>query len=207
MSLLRSYATLIRLYPKAYREEYGDQMLQTLADMLKDAPGSGGKVLMWTKAVAELPISVLKENVLVIEEAAMTNAPNYVKRNTHIGMYLIAPFFILIAFNALLPHSLPQGPLAIDVLRFMVIGLPAIAFVLCAGTFVAWSLGRRRKERVSFWQNLIDIRQNWPLLLVGALGFFVALFILGHDSVHCLTDNPVNALKHLQATQACISQD
>ena len=65
------YRTTLYLYPKAYRREYGEQMVQTLQDMLDDNESSMERVAIWLRITTELPLSVLKENINNIGEGGM----------------------------------------------------------------------------------------------------------------------------------------
>ncbi|TAH33469.1 hypothetical protein EYC59_05050 [Candidatus Saccharibacteria bacterium] len=55
------YETLLRLYPKSFRSEYGDQMVQTLADMLNDTHDKRERAAIWLRVAGELPLSVMHE--------------------------------------------------------------------------------------------------------------------------------------------------
>lgn len=59
----RLYRAVIRLYPKAHREAYGDLMLQTLDDMLADRPTSQERFGVWLRIVKELPLNVVEEHI------------------------------------------------------------------------------------------------------------------------------------------------
>lgn len=65
------YRVALRLYPSAYRRQYGEQMLQTLADMLDDQPDRASKAMVWLRVGSELPLSIVNENISNIGERAM----------------------------------------------------------------------------------------------------------------------------------------
>jgi hypothetical protein len=65
------YETCLKLYPKCYREEYADQMVQTLADMLDDQPDKRRQLVVWLRASSELPVAIAQQNVTSIGEKAM----------------------------------------------------------------------------------------------------------------------------------------
>ncbi len=48
------YATLLRLYPKAFRETYGEPMLQAFRDQCRDAARNGGLGRLWLAALVDL---------------------------------------------------------------------------------------------------------------------------------------------------------
>lgn len=65
------YRAALRLYPKEYRRQYGDQMLQTVADMLDDQPEKRGRVVIWLRVGSELPLSIMRENITNVGESTM----------------------------------------------------------------------------------------------------------------------------------------
>jgi hypothetical protein len=207
MSLLTAYEKLTHLYPKSYRETYGPQMVQTLADMLHDQPNSRARGITWTKAVLDLPINIIKQNFMVMEAIYTTETPQFVRRNSQISVFLLAPFFILVTLNEILPSALPQTATWDDILQFLVAGMPGFASLLCVATFFTWAAAEHRQNRKSVWHNLRGIRSSWPLVTVGVLSLMIVAFMLGHDSVHCVMGNPVKEVRNLNATFLCLRQD
>lgn len=198
------YSKLLSLYPLTYRSEYNQQMLQTLADMLDNHQHSRASI--WLRTTLDLPFSLAKENLIYIGGVMAHETPAYVKRNSQIGAALIAPFFIFIIANSLAHHTLGQGRVSNDILRFLVIGLPTIAFLLGTATFVKWAAERHANQKVGYMHNLLDFRRNWPILATAGLGLLIVLFIFGHDSIHCLTDNPIRELQNSHQTLRCIQR-
>src|SRR5689334_6196478 len=100
--LLNIYKQALKLLPPTYKEHYAEPMAQTLEDMLKDQPSLIGRVQIWLRALADLPITTSYQYA---QEggAAMHHVPPYAKRGTLISVALLVPFFILIAINALHP--------------------------------------------------------------------------------------------------------
>ena len=47
------YRALLRCYPAAFRDEYGEQMLLAFTDQLNDAPGGAGRAAVWTGAARD----------------------------------------------------------------------------------------------------------------------------------------------------------
>jgi predicted permease len=47
------YRALLRCYPAAFREEYGEQMLLAFSDQLNDAPAGAGRAAVWTGAARD----------------------------------------------------------------------------------------------------------------------------------------------------------
>lgn len=57
------YAKLVGLYPAPYRKRYGQPMVQTFDDMLEAEPSQAGKLIIWARALIDLPGSILKEHI------------------------------------------------------------------------------------------------------------------------------------------------
>ncbi|MDB5175243.1 MAG: hypothetical protein JWM81_101 [Candidatus Saccharibacteria bacterium] len=205
--LLRAYRKLITLFPKSYRGEYGEQMVQTLADMLADQPSRLGRVTVWLRAASDLLRSLLQQNYAVVGHAYANTTPEYVRRNTQVSLLLLLPFIIVIIMNELRPDALPQSRLSVDILQFLVAGLPALAFIICAATLSVWVLAQHRQQRTSLLRSLQDVSHNWPLIAIGTFGLMMAVFIFGHDSVHCFAGNPVKEVRNISTTLQCLSQD
>ena len=62
----RFYAGLLRLYPRAFRDRYGDEMVLLLGDQLRDAravAGIGGVVATWVRTLVDLASSAVGEHL------------------------------------------------------------------------------------------------------------------------------------------------
>ena len=60
----RLYQWLLRLYPRAFRERYGAQMVQTFADLDRERGAAGqSSFLFLTGVFAETGASIVKENI------------------------------------------------------------------------------------------------------------------------------------------------
>lgn len=68
---LRIYRALLHLYPKAHREAYGDQMAQTLEDILAEQPDRLNRFIVWIRVACELPINIVEENSNNMGEISM----------------------------------------------------------------------------------------------------------------------------------------
>lgn len=88
-----NYLRLLYLYPNAYRKLYGEQILQTLADTLDDAPQQ--KVSIWMRILLDLPISVLKRQIRYTRPSMTNNSPTYIKNGALLGAALLLPVFLL----------------------------------------------------------------------------------------------------------------
>lgn len=200
------YSKLLKLYPASYRMQYSEQMLQTLADMLDDAQGTRQKVTVWTRTVLDLPVSLSKQQLIYAGEIMAHETPGYVKHNSMLGALLLVPFVLALLANGsdkvLHNNTLYHSWLwSLPVLTIWVLVLPSLAALLSLTTFTVWA-----KQRPNFWRSLIDFRHNWPMLLVGLAGLFIVAFVFGHDSVHCITGNPIREVHNPHQTWQCIQQ-
>lgn len=198
------YSRLLCLYPKSHQHEYGEEMLQTLADMLDD-PGQH-KAAVWLRTALDYPISVSKQQLLCTGQIITNDIPKYVKRNTLLGSILLVPFPIAVA-----AHNLSNSTRVIEhrwqaVYLLAFVALPAIAFLCCTVTFIYWTFMQHRQSKSSLWKSLIDVRRNWAITLVAGLALVMALFLPLHDSTHCVTGNPLHELAQWHQTWRCVQQ-
>lgn len=203
------YSKLLKLYPAPYQKEYGEQTLQTLADMLDDP--HAGKAAVWTRTIVDLPLSLAKQNLIYAGGIMKNETPNYIKLNSVIGAALLLPFFAaLIAngsdrliFNQDLYHSwLWHTP----VLFTWVLALPAAAALLTLISLVLYSRQHGRSQRTGWLKGLLDFRRNWPLLLVAIIALGIVGMVRFHDSVHCVAGNPAKEIGNWSRTWQCIQQ-
>ena len=59
----RLYRLLVRLYPKAHRQEYGEQMIQTFDDILCDSHTTTERFDVWLRIAKELPANLTEEHI------------------------------------------------------------------------------------------------------------------------------------------------
>jgi hypothetical protein len=57
------YGNLLRLYPAPFRQQYGEPMSQTFADMLEDQTSQSGRFLVWARTLVNLPFSALGQHM------------------------------------------------------------------------------------------------------------------------------------------------
>ena len=86
------YGALIHLYPQAFQKQYSITMQQTFADMLEEEHGAFRRIIIWTRALIDLPMSAFKEH--------LTNGKDIImNRNTKliIGAALLAIILVGLA--------------------------------------------------------------------------------------------------------------
>lgn len=132
--------------------------------------------------------------------------PNYVKYSSLIGGVMLLPFFLLVAAQAI-DKNIQHGSLwHYHVLFTFFVILPTLAFILAATAFISWMVERHSHEHKGWLQELFDLRRNWPLLAVAVIGFGIIALVFGHDSVQCVTGNPIRELRNFHKTTQCIQQ-
>lgn len=195
------YSKLLKLYPADYRHRYGRQMLQILDDMLADKNKTKSGV--WLRTSVDLPFSILRQQLSYMVGTIKNDTPNYIKRTGFASALLLLPFFIFLSLDAVTSHSLYSGwfwkPWVVG--TWLII-MPATAFIISTSVFVYW-LNHRKQ---SFWKSVFDLRHNWPLTVATVLSIGIIILAFGHDSVHCVVNNPVKEIRDWHTTWRCIQQ-
>lgn len=195
------YARWLRLYPGAYRSRYGEEMLQTLADMLDYTTSPAERRRVWIRTVLDLPLAAAQQQLITLGET-MRQSP-FIKRSALFSGALLLPFFAALTANSLdkalrnqtLYHS---GLWSMPWLALWVLYLPLMAgSVAVAGIIIA--LLRNRSQRV-------PIFSIWPLVSIAIVALAIVSIVFFHDSVHCVTGNPVRELRNMRTTLSCIGQ-
>lgn len=65
------YGTLLHVYPRKFREHFGPTMEQTLDDMLAGESTRSGRMAVWARTFADLPVSAAKEHITDGREISM----------------------------------------------------------------------------------------------------------------------------------------
>ena len=95
----------LHLYPKQHRYAYGQQMVQTLDDMLSEQDTRLGRFIIWLKVGIELPINALEENLSNIGEISVNKLT---KITTKQYMYAIGGIVIVGSLTLLTVSSFIQ---------------------------------------------------------------------------------------------------
>jgi hypothetical protein len=64
---LRLYTLLLLIYPRSFRREYGELMVQLFRDLMRDGirqRGCLGVIKVWWRVVAELPATAGQQHLL-----------------------------------------------------------------------------------------------------------------------------------------------
>jgi hypothetical protein len=172
------YRILVKLYPKAYRQEYEEEMLTTLQEMLSSAESSTEKRQLFFRTLKDYFLSLTQQSLLATENS-FNDAPGYVKRDISISSCLVAPFFLIFAYNvtSLYFHHavILFGNLEAKTWIIYSIVLPLFALVLSVKTCLSGVYGQLLRHQ---WRKAIDIVfQDWLFLgvIVASLAL-VAIF-------------------------------
>ncbi len=199
------YSKFLYLYPAPYRQRYNEQILQTAADMLDNAP-TNKHIRVWARIAMELPASIAHQQAAYLSDGLLHETPEYVRRNTTVSALLFAPFFVIVLINDASGHGLYHSWLwNFAVLMAWILVLPAIGFAISGLTFLSW-LRSRIKRGDTLKHSLLDIRHNGAMLGLTLLGIFILGLVFFHDSVHCVTGNPVRELRNTSQTLHCIGE-
>lgn len=136
----------------------------------------------------------------------INDTPTYVKRSALIGTVLLFPFFLLVVAHSLdlgMQHSIFWH---FPVLFTFFVLLPSVAFLLTAVALISWLIERHAQEKRSLFRELLDLRRNWYLLMILIVGLGIIGLVFGHDSVHCVTGNPIREVLNMRQTLTCIEQ-
>lgn len=203
------YSKLLSLYPAGYKREYGEQMLQTLADMLDDEQRRPAAV--WVQLAVDFPFSVIKQQASYTGATMTHDMPRFAKRNAAFGAALLLPFILALLANgldtAINSRTLYNSWLwRVPVLNIWALWLPLTGALFVLASFIALLRQRGKASRTSWFRQIFDVRHNWPLLIVTLASVFIVGLVLFHDSVHCVTGNPVRELHNPSQTLQCIEQ-
>ncbi len=103
----RIYQACLHLYPKQHRQAYGQQMVQTLDDILSDQNSNFGRFAVWLKVSIELPINAFEENISNIGEISVNKLTKITaKQYTYAASaLLIIGSLVLLGISALTQRS------------------------------------------------------------------------------------------------------
>ena len=92
------YKKLFALYPKVFREQFGESMEQTFNDLCRERKQTSGQGLfgfvLWM--FSEITIAIIKERLILIKkEKPMGNIITKYKLATIISFLVVLPFMIL----------------------------------------------------------------------------------------------------------------
>jgi hypothetical protein len=177
------YKKLVNLYPRRFRERFGESMQQTFNDLYKErSNGSDGSSFMLGMFV-ETAMGILQEHILVISEGdSMKTISSNPGSAALIGFLCSLPFIVMNALVANQVHPFllfirPDGHTSTfeyGLLAFVLLLLPLGAFIAI--------LPMLRKERGGDRKLYIF---NIILAIILSAGFVMISFGLGSDIYQC----------------------
>jgi hypothetical protein len=202
------YSKFIRLYPLGYQKEYGQQILQTTADMLDNAKSDRQKLLIWSKVVADTPKNITKQQLQLVGGTYMKETPNYVKISGILTGLLLIPFFLALIANGLDKvinnHTLYNSWIwRYDYIRIWVLILPMIAVLVAIISLLYFIIHSPAKNPSKRWRLVYDLKHNWPIVATGLVALGILFMFRFHDSVPCLLQIPRHFLSHRNQGQVC----
>lgn len=203
----REVRWLVRLYPKSYRDEYGDEIEQAAQDMIAGAPNALARWAVYVRLLTDLPRSAAVAQLQVAGETVGTS-PRYIKRSSLIALALVAPFFAAIAAQAL-DHAATGRDLSnswlwsTPILTTWVLVLPAVAFLVSLVSYLIYAV--TPAVDTTRIRRATDVRRTCPTLVPLVIAAGVIFFLLFHDSAHCVAQSPIETVTHLHQTWRCTS--
>ncbi|MBK5225402.1 MAG: hypothetical protein JJD96_02350 [Thermoleophilia bacterium] len=199
---------LLSLYSKGYRQRYGDQILQTLADMLDDQPKVTGRAKIWLKVGLDLPISIVCQNSLASGSNLMNDTPKYIKLGGLLAGIMLIPFSLAVIANTLdqaIYNETLYGSRLWDapILKTWALILPGLALFVAMASYILYVATSGENK---WFKRIIDLKHAWPVILTGLFALSVLFFVFFHDSAHCVTGNPVHEIQNWHQTWQCIGQ-
>ncbi len=89
------YETLLHLYPKSFRNEYSEQMVQTLADMLAGSESKHERTAIWLRVAGELPLSIAHEITNNVGETTMHKLAKISNKQLRIGGFILLALLLV----------------------------------------------------------------------------------------------------------------
>lgn len=144
------YKRFVRLYPRAYRDQYESEMIETFVAMLSDVHTRREYRALSKLVIKDYFVTILRQYATMIAITFAT-APRLVKRSTFISLALIVPFFSIVFYNVLslvMYHSVVPHIRELEAQTWVIysIVLPLMAFFI-----IAW---------VAFQRTYISLRQR-----------------------------------------------
>lgn len=173
----RAYRALLMLYPRAFRREYGGQMLQLFRDVCRDAVRQGGaSALMrwWGTALFDLLQTVVAEHRKVWVKMGSITRQSFIQWSGR-SFIIAGAFFIAGAFGQLQPGAAAWVAMMTVYMAFL--GTSMIAYGL-SGMFVRFNTQLNMFGRLALLAALIGALAaavGWALIVLAPGSFFGVL--------------------------------
>jgi hypothetical protein len=190
------YKKLLKLYPKQFREKFGNEILIVLNDLKRDEIREKGTVGIgfWTLHIADLTKGIFLEHTYLLQEYGIKKYFHLNGFNIMGIIFLIPIFLMLVAdfssriiqgnllhyngatYNYFSHSFLYQRP----VIYIWVIILPVLAIILNALSLIV-----KRGKHTRFLSTVF-IKNNFITILILLFGFGVIFMIKFHDFLPCV---------------------
>ncbi len=203
------YSKVIKLYPVKYRKVYGEQILQTTADMLDSTPNGISKYLVWLKVIVDLPINIAKQQLLYSGGIYMKDTPSYIKTSSVVSGLLLLPFIAALLANGLDKvinnHTLYGSWLwKSPFIGLWVLYLPLLAFVLAVGSYLLYLT---RYKKTPLLKRVLDVRHSWSIIIPAIFAFAILFLLAFHDSTQCWVKSPLHSVTHIGQAWKCTTNN
>jgi|GEM_PF-2720969 len=169
----RIYRRLLNLYPAAFRREYGEQLLQTIADMVDDAPSPAERFAVWLRISLDFPLTVCKEHFQVIGDRMKAKKQQGVGRVTLISTALFLLPIIIVTINRLLMLSGPRR------------GVPTYYLIVTSAIFPLLAVALAGSTLLRLWRGngavRPSLRQAGPLVFILLASLVLLCWIISQD--------------------------
>jgi hypothetical protein len=174
------YRKLLRLYPRAFRERFGDSMEQTYGDLIKERRHAKGDLAVFVlRTFAETSVGAFREYVMEWQKRNVLSNP---RSAALVGLLFVLPFLFmntLVAmqvepFMSFLRPDSHTGPLEIVLLVFV------LMLILSGATVAAWPLFQRGPDGLRH-PPLLNIVVSILLLTL----FFALVSGIGEEIYRC----------------------
>lgn len=179
-------------------------MAQTLEDMLQDTQKPLARANVYARAYTDLGVSLAVQYSLTIGGAIMNTTPTYIKKASVASIVLVLPFFVVVFSGLTQNKSFLSLPGATAYLMILLMLLPATAFIISAANYARWLSDPTLQKKRSLRARITDLKHTWPILAVGCLSLAIVAFVPFHDSVHCVTGNPIRTIHNPSQTWHCV---
>jgi hypothetical protein len=175
----RFYSRLLGLYPREFRNEFGPSMLQVFTDQCRSAlaeNGARGMIFLWVRTVADLSVSVLREQIASPSAAGglLEAVPNQPLPWKGVALVLIPCLVFLIGQIAQLTGQDLFFLMNLRAGYFLIV--PVLLVWLWKRKFPVWGL----IPLGIFYRTIIDLAYRLPYVSYFSQGF-VTIFESPHS--------------------------
>jgi hypothetical protein len=163
---LSLYRFLLKLYPKKYRLEFEEDMIETLNSMLS-VKTYDSKLSLTLIILKDYFISLFNQRKYATEES-INEIPSSIKRDSSATLFLIAPFMFVYFYNIInlyFRHYIPIIHLESHLWVIYSIILPALGLIIVTRSFIVESYNSFISNN---WNNVVSgLKKEWLIIYFG----------------------------------------